>query len=101
MAAGLTGCAAGHYCSKPIAYQSSPSVPVVQSIGDIKVQPSASAYLVPPAPTSAQQPFGQQVADPQKAGKTHWSCLDQPPPFTPTNAPMNAPAIPPPPPKAS
>ena len=78
------GCAENRYCAKPQAYETAPSVTPIKSVDDMKVEPGAGAYLIPP-PSPSPVPFGRQVADPNKSGKKRWSCLDQPPPLPPAN----------------
>ena len=78
----ITGCAENRYCAKPQAYETAPSVPDIQSVGDIKVTPAPDAYVIPPAPANPM-PFGVKVAT---AKETRWLCLDMPPPFVPAAA---------------
>ena len=80
----LGGCAAHSYCAKPRSYESAESVPAVAAADGLIVKPSPNAYLIPPPPPDPV-PFGQLVQDPN--GRQEWSCLDEPPPFTPSVAP--------------
>jgi hypothetical protein len=86
-----TGCTQNRYCSRPQDYETAPSVAPLKSVEDMKVEPGPGAYLIPPASPSPV-PFGQKVADPKKSGKTHWSCLDQPPTLPPPTASSQTPA---------
>lgn len=90
----LAGCGANRYCAKPQAYESAPSVPVIRSIDNIRVEPSPDAYLIPAEPADPV-PFGQKVAVAGKPGRTEWSCLDQPTALPPLgSAATSAPAKP-------
>jgi hypothetical protein len=74
----FAGCAENRYCASPDTYESAPSIPAIQSVGDVKVSLNPDAYLIPPVPANPV-PFGQKIPDPNK---TRWSCLDQPPRLT-------------------
>ncbi|MFX8680965.1 hypothetical protein ABTM69_20160, partial [Acinetobacter baumannii] len=65
-----------------------PSIPAIQSVGEVKVTLTPDAYVIPPAPANPV-PFGQKIAD---AKKTRYSCLDQPPPLPATPSADAAPA---------
>lgn len=79
----IAGCAENRYCATPEAYESAPSIPTIQSVGDVKVTLTPDAYVIPPVPANPI-PFGQQIPD---AKKTRYSCLDQPPRLPPAPAP--------------
>jgi hypothetical protein len=74
----FAGCAENRYCADPLPYEKAPSVPAIQSVGDMKVAPAADAYAIPPPPANPIA-FGIQAPDPKKPGKNRWICLDQPP----------------------
>ncbi len=79
------GCSANRYCAKPQSYEYAPSVPVIASAGNLTITSSPDAFTIPPA-SANPVPFGQKVPNPDKPGKTRWSCLDQPPPLPPPAA---------------
>lgn len=84
----FAGCAENRYCANPDTYESAPSIPAIQSVGDVKVTLNPDAYVIPPVPANPV-PFGQIIPD---AKKTRYSCLDQPPRLPPVAAPAAAPA---------
>jgi len=84
----FSGCAENRYCASPDPYESAPSIPPIQSVGEVKVQLNPNAYVIPPVPANPI-PFGQQIPD---SKKTRYSCLDQPPRLPPATAPAAAPS---------
>lgn len=79
----FAGCAENRYCATPAPYESAPSIPTIQSVGDVKVTLNPDAYVIPPPPAQSV-PFGWRVPD---SKKTRYSCLDQPLPLALPKAP--------------
>jgi hypothetical protein len=78
----MSGCVRHGYCAKPQTYESAESVPVIGGTGTLVVKSSPNAFIIPPPPANPV-PFGTRVDDPERPGNQMWSCLDQPPAFTP------------------
>lgn len=87
IALAFAGCAENRYCANPDPYESAASIPVIQSVGDVKVTLTPDAYLIPPPPATPI-PFGQRIPD---SKKTRYTCLDQPPRLPPAPTPDAAP----------